>query len=97
MTEAYELIKDLEPSVPQEYILKGVVNAYVMLTRASICIWATLVISTYPYALARRDVQVAHAGPIGRMLFIYLLFIFLSAMRNASTGTSGSRRGRGNT
>lgn len=25
--EAYELIKDLEPSVPQEYILKGVVNA----------------------------------------------------------------------
>ncbi|XP_012264902.1 intraflagellar transport protein 56 [Athalia rosae] len=25
--EAFELIKDLEPSVPQEYILKGVVNA----------------------------------------------------------------------
>lgn len=27
--EAYDLIKDLEPSVPQEYILKGVVNAVV--------------------------------------------------------------------
>lgn len=25
--EAYTLIKDLEPAVPQEYILKGVVNA----------------------------------------------------------------------
>ena len=25
--EAYELIKDLEPTVPQEYILKAVVNA----------------------------------------------------------------------
>lgn len=25
--EAYDLIKDLEPSTPQEYILKGVVNA----------------------------------------------------------------------
>ncbi|XP_053986821.1 intraflagellar transport protein 56 [Hylaeus anthracinus] len=25
--EAFELIKDLEPSVPQEYILKGIVNA----------------------------------------------------------------------
>ncbi|KAJ1458800.1 hypothetical protein M885DRAFT_512620 [Pelagophyceae sp. CCMP2097] len=29
MTEAYELIKDVEPSTPQEYILKGVVNASV--------------------------------------------------------------------
>lgn len=27
--EAYELIKDMEPSIPQEYILKGVVNASV--------------------------------------------------------------------
>jgi intraflagellar transport protein 56 len=27
--EAYELIKDLEPTTPQEYILKGVVNASV--------------------------------------------------------------------
>ena len=27
MTEAYNLIKDLEPTTPQEYILKGVVNA----------------------------------------------------------------------
>lgn len=25
--EAYILLKDLEPTVPQEYILKGVVNA----------------------------------------------------------------------
>jgi len=29
MQEAYELIKDLEPTTPQEYILKGVVNASV--------------------------------------------------------------------
>ena len=29
MQEAYELIKDVEPSTPQEYILKGVVNAAV--------------------------------------------------------------------
>ena len=27
MAEAYNLIKDLEPTSPQEYILKGVVNA----------------------------------------------------------------------
>ena len=27
ISEAYALIKDLEPTVPQEYILKGVVNA----------------------------------------------------------------------
>ena len=27
LTEAYDLIKDMEPSIPQEYILKGVVNA----------------------------------------------------------------------
>ena len=27
IAEAYSLIKDLEPTVPQEYILKGVVNA----------------------------------------------------------------------
>ena len=29
VAEAYSLIKDLEPTVPQEYILKGVVNAAV--------------------------------------------------------------------
>ena len=29
VSEAYALIKDLEPTVPQEYILKGVVNAAV--------------------------------------------------------------------
>ena len=29
VAEAYTLIKDLEPTVPQEYILKGVVNAAV--------------------------------------------------------------------
>ena len=29
VSEAYTLIKDLEPTVPQEYILKGVVNAAV--------------------------------------------------------------------
>lgn len=25
--EAYEILKDVQPAVPQEYILKGVVNA----------------------------------------------------------------------
>lgn len=25
--EAYELLRDVQPAVPQEYILKGVVNA----------------------------------------------------------------------
>jgi len=29
VSEAFSLIKDLEPTVPQEYILKGVVNAAV--------------------------------------------------------------------
>ena len=29
VAEAYSLIKDLEPTVPQEYILKGVVNVAV--------------------------------------------------------------------
>ncbi|KAJ8664266.1 hypothetical protein QAD02_005928 [Eretmocerus hayati] len=33
--EAYDLIKDLEPSVPQEYILKGIVNAVVGQDRKS--------------------------------------------------------------
>lgn len=27
IVEAYELMKDVEPSIPNEYILKGVVNA----------------------------------------------------------------------
>ena len=27
INEAYNLIKDLEPTTPQEYILKGVVNS----------------------------------------------------------------------
>lgn len=34
--EAYELIKDLEPSVPQEYILKGIVNALIGQERNSV-------------------------------------------------------------
>ena len=36
--EAYELIKDLEPTVPQEYILKGIVNAVVGQERNSVSI-----------------------------------------------------------
>lgn len=32
--EAFELLKDLEPSTPQEYILKGVVNANIGQARA---------------------------------------------------------------
>jgi len=35
ITEAFELIKDLEPSTPQEYILKGVVNASIGQATAS--------------------------------------------------------------
>lgn len=34
--DAYELIKDLEPTVPQEYILKGIVNAVVGQERNSV-------------------------------------------------------------
>ena len=35
--EAYQLIKDLEPAVPQEYILKGVVNAALGQENGSVC------------------------------------------------------------
>jgi intraflagellar transport protein 56 len=35
--EAYQLIKDLEPAVPQEYILKGVVNAAMGQENGSVC------------------------------------------------------------
>lgn len=28
-TEAYELVKDLEPSIPREYIIKAVVHAVI--------------------------------------------------------------------
>jgi len=34
---AYELIKDLEPAVPQEYILKGIVNAVMGQETDSVC------------------------------------------------------------
>lgn len=36
--ECFELIKDLEPSVPQEYILKGIVNAVVGQEKNSVSI-----------------------------------------------------------
>jgi hypothetical protein len=36
--EAYQLIKDLEPAVPQEYILKGVVNAALGQENGSVCL-----------------------------------------------------------
>lgn len=35
---AYDLIKDLEPAVPQEYILKGIVNAVIGQETNSVCI-----------------------------------------------------------
>jgi hypothetical protein len=38
--EAYQLIKDLEPAVPQEYILKGVVNAALGQENGSVCLQA---------------------------------------------------------
>lgn len=34
---AYDLIKDLEPAVPQEYILKGIVNAVMGQEANSVC------------------------------------------------------------
>lgn len=36
INEAYMLIKDLEPTTPQEYILKGVVNASLGQEQASV-------------------------------------------------------------
>lgn len=36
--EAYALIKDLEPTTPQEYILKGVVNAALGQDQGTVCI-----------------------------------------------------------
>lgn len=36
--EAYKLIKDMQPAVPQEYILKGVVNAALGQELNSVCI-----------------------------------------------------------
>ena len=36
--EAFELIKDLEPAVPQEYILKGIVNAVMGQETNSVCL-----------------------------------------------------------
>lgn len=35
---AYDLIKDLEPAVPQEYILKGIVNAVIGQETNSVCV-----------------------------------------------------------
>lgn len=37
--DAYELIKDLEPTVPQEYILKGIVNAVIGQETGSVSIF----------------------------------------------------------
>ena len=37
VNEAYLLIKDLEPTTPQEYILKGVVNAALGQEQGSVC------------------------------------------------------------
>lgn len=34
---AYDLIKDLEPAVPQEYILKGIVHAVMGQETDSVC------------------------------------------------------------
>lgn len=35
--EAYQLIRDLEPSSPQEYILKAVANAFIGQEQGSVC------------------------------------------------------------
>ena len=42
VAEAYNLIKDLEPTTPQEYILKGVVNAALGQEQGSVRIIKTL-------------------------------------------------------
>lgn len=39
VNEAYNLIKDLEPTTPQEYILKGVVNAALGQEQGSVCLF----------------------------------------------------------
>jgi hypothetical protein len=43
VTEAYNLIKDLEPTTPQEYILKGVVNAALGQEQGSVSTGASLI------------------------------------------------------
>ena len=37
ITEAYDLIKDLDPTNPQEYIIKAVVNASLGQEQQSVC------------------------------------------------------------
>lgn len=39
---ASDLIKDLEPAVPQEYILKGIVNAVMGQETNSVCVFESL-------------------------------------------------------
>lgn len=45
VSEAFELVKDLEPSTPQEYILKGVVHA----TLGGISIYMYILYDIYGY------------------------------------------------
>lgn len=46
VAEAYNLIKDLEPTTPQEYILKGVVNAALGQEQGSVSLSLSVICQT---------------------------------------------------
>ena len=45
VSEAYNLIKDLEPTTPQEYILKGVVNASIGQEQGSVSLVGSILVT----------------------------------------------------
>ena len=51
--EAYNLIKDLEPTTPQEYILKGVVNAALGQDQGSVCYFIIMNIDYFCHIFTR--------------------------------------------
>lgn len=64
VNEAYNLIKDLEPTTPQEYILKGVVNAALGQEQGSVC-----QLCIYHHSIIHDSVQFTyHGGGGGRPL-----------------------------
>jgi hypothetical protein len=69
VSEAFDLVKDLEPSTPQEYILKGVVHATLGEYNTHICIYIYVYMCiwlvTHSMVSRRRPVHVlsgAHEG-----------------------------------
>lgn len=56
MQEAYNLLKDLEPTVPQEYILKGVVNSAIGQETGSVsCLFMLKNIKVFRFFLGKSD------------------------------------------